>query len=139
MCSSSNCFWLPLIQTSLLQPYAQICPDPENYSGSVSHIYILPGSTQVYQHPPRYIWGPILAFYPFICFDLFVEKMPSVISQLADTLLPLFPSHPQASTHALQKERDPLWYYVPPVNQPIVMRPFLFNVGLLIPLFSRNI
>lgn len=96
--------------------YAQI----QKITLEVCPIFTLGGPPRFIK-PPRYIWGPILAFYPFICFDLSVEKMPSVINQLVDTLLPLFPSHPLASTHALQKERDPLWYYVPPVNQLIVM------------------
>lgn len=88
---------------------------------------------------PSKTWWSITAFYTeytivytlYYIFSSTSEKTtPSVIDQLLD-LLSLF----HLQSHMFCRQRDTLWYSIPPVISLIVLRPFLFNVGLLMPLF----
>lgn len=55
----------------------------------------------------------------------------SVINELVDDLLSLYPSNQLTISHVVQRNRDVrdvIWYYIPPVNALTAMRPLLFNV-----------
>lgn len=73
----------------------------------------------------------------FTC-PAFVQKVLSLSEHS------LYTTHLLTFRYALQgntreRHRNVLWHFVPSVNALIVMRPLLFNVGLLVSMFRKSL